>query len=122
MEAGQGPADREGATWPMKLRPNGHGVCAGPAGQVTSSSLPCLNPQGPAYPASVPSLCPHLMSGYLGTCFSYFLLLVSSAREPATEGRDNGGAVIEGRGKREAAIGGEAIQFPMLDLANQAVS
>lgn len=63
-------------------------------------SLPCLTPHGPADPASVPNLCPHLMPSYLSTCFSYFLLLVSSARGPATEGRDNGGAVIGGRGNR----------------------
>lgn len=42
-------------------------------------------------------------------------------RGAAVGGRGNGGAAIEGRGKREAAME-EAIQFPMLDLANQAVS
>lgn len=44
-------------------------------------------------------------------------------RGVAMEGRGNGGVAMGGRGKGGAAMGrGEAIQFPMLNLAIQAVS
>lgn len=98
MEAGQGPADREGTTWSMKLQPDGYGMC--------------VEQQDGWYPHQclVSTLMAQLIPCYLGICFSYptpLLVSVSSTKEPAMEKRANRGAATEGRGNGGVAMGGK---------------